>query len=358
MTRLTTLGSALAVLGTAHAALNARLVRRPLPGTTTSARISVLIPARDEAATIAACLGSLRAQDVQEILVLDDGSSDGTSTVAAAVGDPRVRVLTGTPPPPGWLGKPHACIQLAAAADPSSDVLVFLDADVRLCPGGIAAAVALLDEHQLDLVSPQPRELAETAGERLVQPLLQWSIRTLLPLRIAERSSHASLAAANGQFIAVRREVYERAGGHRPDAVLDDVALARAVRAAGGRGAVVDGSAVATCRMYDGWAELRDGHGKSLWSAFGSEPGSAAVFALLGLAYVLPPVAAVRGSRVGLLGYAAAVAGRALVARDTGERVWPDSLAHPLSVTLLGWLTLRSHRLHRRGSLRWRGRAV
>jgi hypothetical protein len=140
--------------------------------------------------------------------------------------------------------------------------------------------------------------------------------------------------------------------------MLEDIGLLRAVKRSGGRGTVVDGTALATCRMYDGWADLRDGYAKSLWSAFGSPGGAAAVLGALGVAYVLPPVAALRGSRVGLAGYAAGVAGRVVVGRRVGSRVWPDALAHPVSVGLLGWLTARSVRAHRRGALTVRGRPL
>ncbi|HEY2298906.1 MAG TPA: glycosyltransferase family 2 protein [Jatrophihabitans sp.] len=344
-----TLGTALAVAGTLHAALNSRLLRRPVDGPV-RARISVLIPARDEATRIVACLDSIDGAD--EVLVLDDGSSDGTAAIAAAHG---ARVLTGTPPPPGWLGKPHACAQLAAAA--SGDVLVFLDADVRLRPGAVRTAVHLLESTGLDLVSPHPRQEVGTLAERLVQPLLQWSILTTLPLRLAERSPRPSLAAANGQFLVVRREAYERAGGHVRDAVLDDLALLRAIKRSGGRGGIVDGTDLAACRMYEGWAALREGYGKSLWAAFGTPAGSVAVLGGLGLAYVLPALAAVRGSRIGLLGYAAGVAGRMISAWRTGGRVL-DSAAHPVSIAVLGYLTARSHLQRARGTLQWRGRPV
>ena len=109
--------------------------------------------------------------------------------------------------------------------------------------------------------------------------------------------------------------------------------------------------------MYAGWAELRDGYSKSLWSAFGSPSGSAAVLAALVLAYVVPPIAGLRGSRIGALGYAAAVLGRMITARRTGGRVG-DAVWHPVSVVVLGYLTVRSHVLHRRGSLRWKGRPI
>ena len=252
----------------------------------------MLIPARDEADCIGACLDSIDGAD--EVLVLDDGSRDATADVARAHG---ARVLSGTSLPSGWLGKPHACAQLAAAA--SGDVLVFVDADVRLRPGAIRSAVHFLESSGWDLVAPHPRQATGSVAERLVQPLLQWSILTTLPLRLAEQSQRPSLAAANGQFLVVRRAAYERAGGHAPDAVLDDLALVRAIKRSGGRGGIVDGTSLATCRMYGGWTELRDGYGKSLWSAFGGPVGSSAVVGALSFAYVVPAVAALRGSRIG-----------------------------------------------------------
>ncbi len=352
-------GSLLAVAGTAHAAVNAALLRRPDPAARPGPeRVSVLLPARDEAPRVRACLAAVLAQDgVAEVLVLDDGSTDGTGDLARSLG---VRVLPGRPLPAGWLGKPHACQQLADAADPGSDVLLFLDADVVLAPGAVAATVDLLRRHRLDLVSPYPRQRAETPAERLVQPLLQWSWLTFLPLRLAERSPRPSLAAANGQLLAVRRAAYDRAGGHAAIRVevLDDVALLRAVKRAGGRGGVADGTALATCRMYGGWAELRDGYTKSLWSAFGSRSGAAAVGGLLLVAYVLPAAAALGGSLTGLAGYAAGVTGRVVAARRTGGRAWPDALAHPVSVLALTGLTARSWRARRTGTLRWKGRAL
>ncbi len=239
-------------------------------------------------------------------------------------------------------------------------MLVFVDADVVLAPQAVAATVQLLRAAGLDLASPYPRQIAETWSERLVQPLLQWSWLTLLPLRLAETSPRPSLSAANGQLLAVDAEAYRRVGGHAAvrTEVLDDVALVRAVKAAGGRGGVVDGTWLATCRMYESWPTLRDGYTKSAWAAFGSPAGAAAVVAALGVLYVVPPLAALRGSLVGFVGYGAAVTGRYVVAERTGGRSVPDSLGHPASIVLLGWLTAASWRRHLRGDLRWKGRAL
>lgn len=330
--------------------------------------MSILVPARNEAHRIAPTIGSLLAQsglcDV-EILVLDDRSEDGTAEVVgrAAGGDGRLRILSGTEPPPGVLGKPHACAQLSAAA--RGEVLVFVDADVVLAPHAVAAAVALLrGPRPLDLVSPWPRQATAGLAGRLVQPLLAWSWLTTLPLRVAERSARLSMAVANGQFLVMEAAALARAGGWEAVAgqVLDDINLARAVRAAGGRTGVADGSALATCRMYATGRELREGYRKSLWAAFGSPAGAVAVGGLLALVYVVPAAAALGGSRVGALGYVAAVAGRIAAWRWSAERFGPatavDAAAHPLSVLALLWLLASSWVGRARGSLRWKDRPL
>ncbi|ASW57864.1 glycosyltransferase family 2 protein [Plantactinospora sp. KBS50] len=341
-------------------------------------RVAVLLPLRNEADRVAPCLRALLAQrggPELDIVLLDDGSTDGTAEVVRrvaaeerAAGSPRPRLVTGAPLPAGWLGKPYACQQLAGHADPAATVLVFVDADVLLAPRAVAAAVAGLRRADVTLLSPYPRIVAETAGERLVQPLLQWLWLTFLPLRAMERSRRAALAAAGGQFLVVDRAGYAAAGCHAAvrDRILEDIELARAVKRSGGRIALADASALASCRMYGSWAQLRDGYTKSLWASFGSPVSAAAVLAALLALYTAPPLLAVAAALAGavpvallaLAGYLLGVAGRVLSARRTGGRCWPDALAHPVSVALLGWLTFRSYHLRRARRLSWRGRPV
>lgn len=365
-------GSTLATAGLLHSVWNLRRLRvlPSAPGPGARPRVSVLVPARDEAARIGQCLCAIRDQvdaDLLEVLVLDDRSSDGTASVVQhhVEDDPRVHLLTGDGEPPDeWLGKPWACHRLAEAA--KGEVLVFVDADVVLAPTALRRMTSLLGAPTasgapIDAVSPYPRQEAVTWSERLVQPLLQWSWATLLPLSLAERSARTSLVAANGQLLAITRDAYDAIGGHAAvrGQVLDDVALFQQLKRSGRRGVLTDGTDVATCRMYEGWPDLRDGYSKSLWSAFRSPLGAALFVALSVLAYVVPPLAAVlRGSAVGAAGYASAVAGRALVARRVGGRVWPDSLLHPASTVAFAYLVGRSWLGRRRGTLTWKNRPL
>jgi hypothetical protein len=356
----------ISVAAAAHAAVNVALLRRP-PADPPPVRrpVTVVVPARNEEEQIGDCLAALldqRGVPFLRIVVVDDGSTDGTAAAVRAVGDPRVHLVRAAPPPAGWLGKPHACATGAATLDDGADgLLVFVDADVRLFPDAIAGAVAVLERHGLDLVSPWPRPVAHGPAERLVQPLVPWLWATTLPLRAAERSRRPSLAAANGQFLVLERRGYDRAGGHAAvrGEVLEDVALLRAVKRTGGRGVPIDGSRLAACRMYDGWPALRDGYAKSLWAAVGGRPSaSVAAAAVLTAVWVVPPLAALRGSRAGLVGWLAGAAGRAVVAAGTGGRVWPDALGHPVSILVLDVLMARSVLGHRRGTLTWRDRRL
>lgn len=360
--------SVASVLLALHAVVNARLLRSPAAPAAAVTPVSVLIPARDEEARIGACIAAVLASHgcELEVIVGDDGSTDATAIIVEdiAAADRRLRLLTVPPPPRGWLGKPNACQQLADAA--AHDLLVFVDADVVVTPDAITRTVALLDAAGLDLVSPYPRQLAVTWAERLVQPLLQWSWLTFLPLRAAERWPAATLVAANGQLLACRRAAYRAAGGHTAvaDEVIEDVALARAFKRAGLVATLADGTDIAQCRMYDSWSQVRDGYTKSLWATTRRRSGGLLLAALLGWLYLVPPAAAVsrllhrrRDVLVPALGYAGGVAGRVVAARRTGGHT-ADAAAHPISVAVLLGLLARSHAARQRGRLRWKGRVV
>lgn len=354
-----------------HTAVNLRFLRTPTSDPRdVPERIALLVPARNEAEHVAVTVRSALGQtglDDLSVIVLDDGSTDGTGAILDRLAgeEPRLRVLHAPDetPPEGWLGKPWACARLAQEAE--GTVLVFVDADVVLAPGAVRAVVDTLRADGFALVAPYPRQLAGSWLERLVQPLVTWSWVATIPLRWAETSLRPSLSAANGQFIAVDAAAYRSIGGHaavRSD-VIEDVALMRAVKVSGRTAVTVDGSRLAHCRMYDSPRAVVDGYAKSLWSAFGGPVGAIAVNTLLLALYVVPPLAAVaaptaRTRQIGLIGYAAGAASRALVARRTGERVLPDTLLQPASIGAFVALNAISWRRHRRGENTWKGRPV
>jgi len=361
---LMALGSARAVRQAARIARNARAAHVPDPEPAPiTERVSVLMPARNEAHRIAPGIRSLVAQtgvaDL-EILVLDDNSTDSTAAVVAQAcrNDPRVRVLPGRQLPEGWRGKPHACAQLGAAA--TGSVLVFVDADVEFAPHAVAAAVSLLRARHLDFVSPFPRQLTGSIAERLMQPITAWVRLSLVDMRHAEDSVEPGSLLANGQFLVIDAAAYRRAGGHEAikDAMIDDVWLAATLKATGSRGVAVEGSGIASCRMYAGWTELRDGYTRWLWVLFPTLKGLLLTCAKVLGTDVVPALAALRGSRLGLLGYAAGVTGRVIAGHAARDRVVPDALAHPLSSALSVGLYVDSYWRRRRDRVSWKGRVI
>ncbi|WP_328392193.1 glycosyltransferase [Nocardia sp. NBC_00416] len=375
-----TAGTGLAVGGAALTAWNRITVPR-LPATVApvTESVTVCVPARDEAELLPVLIGDLRAQtDIRRlrILVLDDASTDGTAERAlrAMDDDPRCVLLRSTAdPPPGWTGKAAACAALAEHARESGGdpgVLVFLDADIRLAPTAVAAAVTRLRRQGLALLAPWPEQRAETTVERLVQPLLCWSWASTLPVAFADRGTRTSTVVACGQFLVVDAARYRTVGGHRSVAgsVTEDLDIARVFRRAGYRTAVAAAGELARTRMYRGPDDLAAGYSRWLWSAYGgSVPGGLAVGTAAAWAYWLPPLAAVLGRgrirRIGLLGYAAAGAGR-MLARSMETGRWPHrrdltaALAHPMSVATYLYLWQHSHRARRGNALTWRGRSL
>ncbi|MBF0660052.1 glycosyltransferase [Rhodococcus sp. (in: high G+C Gram-positive bacteria)] len=374
--RVVALGAGAALYGAVVAAANRFALPRLREGAAVTESVTVVVPARDEAPRIASVIADLREQrgvPRLRVLVLDDDSSDGTFEIArrAADSDPRITVVrSSTPPPDGWTGKAAACERAFSESHPDeTGVVVFIDADVRLRPGAIAAAVTLLRSRSAALVSPWPYQVAGTVTERLVQPLLFWSWFSILPVAVAHRTRRPSMAVACGQFLAFDTADYRAIGGHSAVAAspTEDLDLARTLRRSGRTTVVAAGGPLVSCRMYEGRHTLTGGYTRWLWSAFGSPAGAAAVVTAYAVAYVVPAVAAVAGRghtrRWGVLGTGAALLSRA-VARSTerGERLdAADALgiaAHPVSVVIFGWLTAASVRARSAGRAVWKDRLL
>lgn len=333
-------------------------ILRPSSATDCSESVSVLIPVRNEAENIADLVISLQAQQLlaqPEIIFINDSSTDETAAKLqqAIDGGAQIKVINAPSLPSGWMGKPWALQQGYLQAN--GEVVVTLDADVRLTPTAISQAIAMLGERSF--ISPYPKQIAKSLTERLIQPLLQWSWMSTVPLRIAEKSSRTSLAVANGQFFVVRKSALSAIDGFTSIAseVLDDIELARALIKSGARGGVADGSALAQTRMYRNFAEVRAGYGKSLWKAFGSKSGSAGAIIFLVATGIAPVFSWFAGNPLGFLAYGFIVMTRALSAyRSRGRTL--DSILHPISCAILIYLIIYSWRA--RGVVAWKGRTL
>ncbi|MEW6718588.1 MAG: glycosyltransferase [Chloroflexota bacterium] len=235
-------------------------------------RVSVLVPARDEAHNIEACVRSLLAQDYPdfEVLVLDDHSVDETRSILEKLAreDYRLHVLDGGPLPLDWLGKHWACDQLARRS--TGELLLFTDADTRHSPNMLRDSVAALIAEQADVVTAFPREEVVTWGERLVVPIMGWGILSFLPLWLAYRLSKPGFSVTIGQFMLFRRSAFEDIGGYKSvrQHLVDDVALGRRILAEGYRWRLLDGTAHVCCRMYRGFWEAVEGFSKNIFAFF------------------------------------------------------------------------------------------
>ena len=236
--------------------------------------VSIIVPARNEEANIERLVRSLAAQQgVREILVVDDQSEDRTREILEALRAeaPLLRVFTVDSLPEGWLGKAYA-VSLAAR-EATGDWLLFTDADTEHLPGSLAALLELAERERADLLSLSPGQITPTWWEKAVIPLIYVNLARLY--RFEEISDpRSSAAAANGQYLLIRREVYARLGGHQAirDEILEDVELAKRVKAAGGKLLFLPGAAWVRTRMYRTFSEMWAGWSKNLFLLYGRSP--------------------------------------------------------------------------------------
>lgn len=352
-----------------------RLELKPAPPDGPLPSIAVIVPARDEADVIGACVGGLAAQDYPPgrlvLIVVDDGSRDATAAIAGAIATPfETRVIAADPLPSGWTGKSHAC-WLGAAAAGEAEFLCFIDADVVAGPALLRAAVTEARRCGVDLLSLEPRQELATLWERLVIPAGLFALAFLRDLQ-SPNDAGSEEAVANGQFILVRRGVYHRLGGHGAvrGAICEDSRLAGVFKAAGYRIALMAAPGLLRARMYRGlkslWLGLRKnstetlgGVGPALAAAVLAAPlswAAAVVPAVLAVCVVRNPSPAALVSLI-----AASLASLAMVglhvegARFLGVPRW-CGLLFPVGYSMAALIAADGLRQHWRGAAVWKGR--
>jgi glycosyltransferase involved in cell wall biosynthesis len=329
----------------------------------TRPEVSVIVPARDEEASLGACLQSLQTQTgiSFEVIVIDDSSIDRTREIALSF--PGVRVITPGPLPPGWTGKNNAVV--AGANQANGEWLLFTDADTVHLPGSLAHGVKKAKHRSAALLSYSPEQEVHGFWEHAVMPVIFAELAaTYRPSDVCNPA--LSAAAANGQYLLISREAYDAVGGHTAVAteILEDVALARAVKISGRRIVLLHGRGAVRTRMYRNFAQLREGWTKNLVLLFPSLGRlailrSAEFLAILGGA-TIAVAAAVRGFSFAAL---LAAAGTVAIYLWFLKRIarahfsWRSNLLALFGLPLFSYLLLRSRLSYRRGRIEWKGRS-
>lgn len=244
------------------------IVVTPAPPPANAPLISVCIPARNEENNIHRCVEAALGQDYPnlEVIVLDDRSTDATLTLLkdSASRDSRLIPINGSDLPVGWAGKPHALHQASAVA--RGEWLCFVDADTFLAPHALSSVFAKALETEADLFTIMTRQILGSFWEKVVMPLVMTALSVgFSPRKVNDPNSRDAIA--NGQFIMIRRAVYDAIGGHEKvkDQIVEDKAISEQVKWNGYRLIVADGSQVVSTRMYTSLAGMWEGWTKNIY---------------------------------------------------------------------------------------------
>jgi len=335
--------------------------------------VSILIPARNEAQNIEECVYSVLNQDYSsyEVIVLDDESQDATPEILKRLseGNPNLKLVSGQPLPPGWVGKNWACYQLSQAAQ--GELILFVDADTLHHPSMLTEAVSTLVATRADLLSGLPRQELKTLGERLILPVLPWAILSFFPIRMFQHIPFSFMSIAVGQFILCRRTAYLRIGGHAAvrGSLIEDIALARLCKKNDLKWEFVNLKGRVNCRMYQNFREVINGLSKNLFAVFGNSlPVFLFIWLWLAIVFITPALSLILyifGASIP--GYSPALT---LVTVGISILLWLISLwyfrmpllqaaAYPLTIALASLIAFRSAWLHfTQRSIFWKGREV
>jgi glycosyltransferase involved in cell wall biosynthesis len=327
-------------------------------------RITAIVAARDEEATIEACVRSLARQaEIAEIVVVDDHSTDRTAEIVSGpMGELRnLKLLEAPPVPAGWLGKNHALWEGAKHAN--NRWLLFTDADVELLEGATVRALRIAQETKSALVSFSPEQVTKSWYEKALIPFVYYRLAKYFPYE-AVRDANSAVAAANGQFLMIRKDVYDEVGGHRSVAgeVVEDVELAKRVKAARYRIWFGPGAGAVRAQMYRSFQAMWEGWKKNLYLLVGGTPGAVyrelfsvvpwIPFTLL-LLGLKAPIAFVAGA--GLLLARHAVYGSTLL-RNQFKGMF--ILYYIPAVLLYAGVLWASYRAYAQGAVNWKGRRI
>jgi len=323
--------------------------------------VSVLIPARNEEKNIGRILQNLLDQDYEkiEVLVYDDLSEDRTPKIVNDFHrqDSRIRLVEGKYLPTGWLGKNHACYQLAKEA--KGDYFLFIDADVIVEKGLIKNTIGHMQKHRLALLSIFPRQIMLTLSERLIVPLMNWILVGLLPLLFTRVSPWVSFSAANGQFMLFRADTYRQHLFHEKmkDYATEDIVIARYMKKKGLRTHTLLSRHQVKCRMYRSFREAVRGFSRTMIAFFGGYSLLTLLYAIITTFGVIPIWVGL-GIPAAVIYLAATLLIRILVSIAGKQNVLLNFVTAPLQQMVFLIIAIKAIYNKTRKKTIWKGRLV
>jgi glycosyltransferase involved in cell wall biosynthesis len=326
--------------------------------------VSVIVPARNEEASLSDCLTSLVAQQgvAFEIIVIDDHSTDRTSEIASSFTANGVQLIHASQLPNGWTGKNNALT--AGAKIARGDWLLFTDADTIHLPGSLARSIEEAKRQKAALLSYSPEQIVKSFWEKAVMPVIFAELAaSFRPSQVSNPNSAA--AAANGQYILIQREAYDAVGGHTAIAgdLLEDVALARAVKRSCRKIFFRFGADAVRTRMYRTFAQLREGWTKNLALLFPHPLRLAALrtleFILIIASLAITIADSLRGhprSAIACATLCVVLYAVFLTRIRRAHFSWNTNLLALFGLPLFSYLLTRSKLFHKRGTVAWKGR--
>lgn len=328
-------------------------------------KVSVLVPARNEEKNIENCLKSITSFDYPdyEIIILDDGSTDNTYKILEEYKSKNInlKILKGTQTPEDWFGKNWACYQLAMAAE--GDILIFTDADNWHRKDAISSTIENMNAYNLDFLSAFPQQITKTLAEKIFVPIVDLIIYSFLILWTTLFLKSSIFAAANGQWIAVRRSAYFKVGGHSvvKSSIVEDIELSREFKKNGFRILTTAGTDIVFGRMYHNFSEILNGFSKNMYYILGGN-----LFILLGIVLLLlltgifPYISFFFVDRliIPIISVSLIIIWRGILSVRFKSNLFINTILSPLSILFLIYIALHSYFKTRFGKVEWKGRII
>jgi glycosyltransferase involved in cell wall biosynthesis len=334
------------------------------PANSSSPKVSILVPARNESHNIAESIESLANQDYPnyEVLILDDNSEDKTYETAQSTAEKyqNVSVIKGEELPQGWLGKNYACYQLSQKA--TGEIFIFTDADNRHSKNAVRNTVAFLEHYKLDMLSAFPQQITNTFFEKLLVVIMDVIVYSGLIFWTTKLFKSSAFSAANGQWIAIRENVYANIGGHKAvkSEIVEDVAIARLTKKMGFTMLLTAGTSIVFGKMYSSFSEIWNGYSKNTYGLTGNNTIVFLLIIFISFLVNFVPYALLMTELflIGLLLIAMIITWRLVLSLALKHNILISIILHPIAILIFIAIAINSFAISKTSQHSWKGRNI